>query len=363
MAALLTLYEEKINSGALEPDADQARAIIELDELEQLLCLPRVSQSSLRFFAQKKNAAPKGFYFYGGVGRGKSLVMDLFFSMVTLQKKRRAHFHAFMLEVHDFLHRLRNKNDPDHIDDSLLECARHIASEITLLCLDEFQVRDVADAMILGRLFTALLDLGVVIIITSNTAPDNLYEDGLQRDRFLPFIKLLKKKLHIFSFTGKTDYRLSRLKDIKAYFHPHTAATGQELDRIFTALTGREEGEIRTLEIKGRKIIAPKAWGEVAAFSFSELCETQKSALDYIELVKNFKVFIVSDMPVLDDEKPEAVTRFITLIDTLYDQQVQLILSAAAEPEKIYRGEAYAPPFARTVSRLAEMRSEGYKNK
>jgi cell division protein ZapE len=340
MMTLIDIYEQKRGTGALKADEDQRRAV-------EILARPQVKK--------------QGFYFHGGVGRGKTMVMDMFFAAAPFEKKRRVHFHAFMLEVHDFLHTRRtSRKKGEAIDNDLLACAEKISKEARLLCFDEFHVKDVADAMILGRLFTALFEKGVRVVMTSNTAPDDLYPDGLQRDRFLPFIALLKEKLEVFAFTGATDYRLSRIRDAKTYYWPHDADAHAEMEKIFVAVADGEQGAPREIPVKERFIHVPRAAKEIAWFSFHDLCGTMKSAVDYLELAKAFRVFIIENVPVLDDSKRNDVLRFVTLIDTLYDHHARAVISAAAPPDKLYHGEEHAHAFARTVSRLLEMQSKGY---
>lgn len=352
---LAETYRQKTAGGKLSPDADQARAIEALSVLKAAL-----EDNRFRFF---KKPPPRGIYLFGGVGCGKSMVMDLFFASVDIAKKRRVHFHAFMLEVHDFLHdrRTARKKGAEAIDSDLIACAEKIAGEARLLCFDEFQVRDVADAMILGRLFTALFDRGVAVVMTTNIAPDDLYENGLQRDRFIPFIDLLKERLDIIAFTGDTDYRLNRLRDLKVYFWPDDADARRELDNIFRTVADGHAGDALDIEVKGRKIHVPRAAKEVCAFTFAQLCEEPKSAVDYLELAKRFRVFIIEGVPVMDDRHRNAALRFVTLIDTLYEHHARLVVSAAAPPEKLYTGEESAGIFPRTVSRLMEMQSREYK--
>ena len=339
----------------MQADADQERAVDALEALGGALAAPR------GIFRRKE---PKGFYFYGGVGRGKSLVMDLFFAHVPVEKKRRVHFHAFMLEVHDFLHEARAARAHGaaaSIDGDLISCAEKIAKETRLLCFDEFQVRDVADAMILGRLFSGLFRRGVVFVITSNIAPDDLYKDGLQRDRFLPFIALLKEKLNIVHFSGEKDYRLAALRARQLYFWPHDEDAGREMDKILRAMAGDAPVAPFDFTVKERVIHVPAAARDVAGFSFEELCGTPKSALDYIELVKRFGVFILRDVPKLNDDRRDATARFVTFIDTVYDHRAKLVMSAAAPPAELYRGGENADIFARTASRLIEMQSSAYR--
>jgi cell division protein ZapE len=365
MTTLPKLYDLKLENGDIRLDPDQLRAVQALEKLRQALVTRKAPRSWLKILG--KNAgkgAPRGYYFYGAVGRGKSMLMDLFFNAAPVEKKRRVHFYAFMLEVHDFLHAQRTSGRArKRIDGDLIACADSIAETAQLLCFDEFQVRDVADAMILGRLFTALFERGVVVVMTSNIAPDELYADGLQRDRFLPFIDLLKKKLHVFHFSGDKDYRLNRLREGEVYFWPHDAVAEAELEKIFRMLSDGEAGAPLDIAVKGRVIHAPRAVREVAEFTFAELCDQPKSALDYLELAKRFRVFIVRDVPVLTDSRRNAILRFVTLVDTLYDHQARLVVSAAVPPEQLYRGEEYAHVFERTVSRLMEMQSREYREK
>lgn len=358
MTTLTEIYDQRIHDGGFTADEDQYAVLRALQALR--VALEAEPAGGFWQFFKKRPEAPKGFYLYGDVGRGKSMVMDLFYGALRVEKKRRVHFHAFMLEVHDFLFKLRSAGAERRIDDDLLAAADHVAAGAKVLCFDEFQVKDVADAMILQRLFTALIARGVTFVITSNIAPDDLYADGLQRDRFLPFIALLKEKLEVYHFTGGADYRLRRLRGRQTYFWPADADAKTELDKIFTAVTDGVAPAPMDIKVKGRAIHVPKAALQAAAFTFEELCDQPKSALDYLELVKHFRLFIVEKVPRLDDRNRNAVTRFVTLIDTLYDNRARLALSAAQPPEKLYAGAEQAGVFQRTVSRLIEMQSQGY---
>lgn len=364
MKTIRALYDEKLTEGALRPDADQLRAVEGLEKLGAALVRANTRKTWHRLRGPQSTAITRqGYYFYGSVGRGKSMIMDLFFQSADIQEKRRVHFHAFMLEVHDFLHTRRTeRTSQDRIDSDLIACADKIAKESRLLCFDEFQVKDVVDAMILGRLFTALFERGITVVMTSNIAPDDLYADGLQRDRFLPFIELLKKRLNVFHFPGEKDYRLDRLQEGQVYFHPHNETANRELNKIFQALTPGRQASSLELSAKGRVIHVPKTAADVAEFSFSELCEQPKSALDYLELVKKFRVFVVKDVPQLTDARRDATVRFITFIDTLYDHHAHLVVSAAVAAEQLYRGSENEQAFQRTVSRLMEMQSREYRS-
>lgn len=357
MSRLQDAYTQKLIQGGLKPDADQQRAVDALSVLAEALEKPP------GFLARLTGApAPKGFYFYGGVGRGKSMVMDLFFNTLDIGKKRRVHFHAFMLEVHDFLYAARAEGANKAIDGDLIACADKIAGEAKVLCFDEFQVKDVADAMILGRLFTAIFARGTAVIMTSNIAPDDLYADGLQRDRFLPFIALLKEKLTVFPFTGAEDYRMNTLREGRLYFWPHDEDAAREMDGIRGKIAGSSPVESVDIAVKSRVIHVPRAVHGAADFTFEELCGGNKSALDYLELVKRFRIIILRDVPKLDDNRRDATTRFITLVDTLYDHHARLVMSAAAAPDKLYKGDFNAEIFARTASRLVEMQSREYRS-
>lgn len=354
-------YRDKLAAGRLQPDARQAETIEHMAAFIDRLAVAKPAKS--RAFWKRQPDPPKagGFYLWGGVGRGKSMLMDLFFAHAPTAAKKRLHFHAFMLDVHDRLHGLRQKRGMGHaIDDALLRVADQVAAEARLLCFDEFQVRDVADAMILGRLFTALFERGVNVVITGNIAPDDLYRDGLQRDRFLPFISLLKERLEIVSFDGPRDYRLARLLGRKMYFWPHDEDAAQRLDDIFMSQSDGEEVSPASLPVKGRTLAIPRALRRAAAFHFDDICRINAAAVDYLALAGAYQLVVIYDVPLLNDSLRNESLRFVNLVDTLYDGGCLLALSAAASADKLYHGDELAGVFARTASRLAEMQSADY---
>lgn len=376
MESMLTAYHAALSAGKIKPDAMQQAAVGRMDALARTLARspdrrrPHGWQRLRQLLTparKRQAAAPCGFYLYGGVGRGKTMLMDLFYQHVAISPKRRVHFHAFMLEVHDHLHALRRARedkgrDTMAMDDALMKVADHIAHHARLLCFDEFQVRDVADAMILGRLFTALFDRGVAVVMTSNIPPDELYKDGLQRDRFVPFIELLKHRLEVMRFDGETDYRLARLMGRKVYFTPHDDDAQQQLERIFGDMADGAAGAPAVIDLKGRQLHIPRAAHGVAMFDFDDICAINASAADYLALARDYSFVIVSDIPKLDDSKRDLTLRLVMLIDALYDQHRHIALSAAAQPDYLYKGEALQVAFDRTVSRLMEMQSQGYRN-
>ena len=308
---------------------------------------------------RRKADPPQGLYMFGGVGRGKSMLMDLFFELAPVATKQRVHFHAFMAQVHDRLHAWRQKTKGSKAD-PLPELAAELAEEAWLLCFDEFHVVNVADAMILSRLFTGLFDLGVVVVATSNFPPDRLYEGGLQRENFLPFIELLKDRLDILALEGGTDYRLARLREMEVYHSPLGEDAAAALDQAFARLTEGASVGGDSLTIKGRELQVPAAARGVARFDFAGLCEEPLGAEDYLALAGRYHTLVLSDVPVLGKKKRDASRRFMILIDALYEHRVKLIVSAAAQPEALYPEGPEAFEFQRTASRLSEMQSQDY---
>jgi len=317
------------------------------------------------FGRSQKEPAPEGLYIYGDVGRGKSMLMDLFYDGAPIEKKRRVHFHEFMGEVHGRINAFRKIPAKERSrrklgDDPLPPIAADIAEATSLLCFDEFEVRDIADAMILGRLFGRLFELGVVVVSTSNRAPDELYKGGLNRQLFLPFIEALKQRLDILCLEGLLDYRLARMHGMPTYFTPLDDGAAQELDEAFERLTDQKVGEGAELAVKGRKLAVPQQAKGVARFTFADLCATALGAHDYLTVAQNFHTIILSGIPALGPEKRNEARRFVILIDVLYDNGVKLVASAATAVEDIYPAGDGGFEFQRTVSRLMEMQSEDY---
>jgi len=361
-------YAALIHSGAIESDPAQQAVADKFTRLEERLTehrLTRKSSSLGWLFARHAREAPiRGLYLYGDVGRGKTMLMDLFFATSTVERKRRVHFHAFMAEVHDRIYQLRrrmkHKEIPD--DDPIRLVAAALAAEAWLLCFDEFHVTDIADAMILGRLFARLFEIGVVVVATSNVAPDELYKDGLNRALFLPFIALLQQHMEVVRVAARTDFRLEKLFGTRVWHVPANAAATAALDVAWKRLTGGHRDTPCVLTVHGRSVTVPHAWLGAARMSFAELCEQPLGAADYLAIAHKFNTLVIDRIPVMDYPNRNAAKRFIILIDTLYDFAVKLVASADAEPDGLYIGTDgfEASEFKRTASRLIEMRSQDY---
>ena len=364
-----TRYAALVEAGKIEADPGQSVLVRHLAALERRLDEQRLTQKSSSLgwlFAKREKAGPplKGLYVYGEVGRGKTMLMDLFFEASAVERKRRAHFHEFMADVHERVHAYRQeiKNGTSPDQDPIQRTAAAIANETRLLCFDEFHVTDIADAMILGRLFTRLFDLGVVMVATSNIAPSGLYKDGLNRALFLPFLALLEKHCEVVRLDARTDFRLEKLTGVAAWYAPPDATAKAALDDAWNRLAGSTEGAPCELVVKGHIVKVPKAAMGVARFSFEDLCAQPLAASDFLKIAHEFHTLIVDDIPVMDFARRNEAKRFIILIDTLYDHAVKLLASAEAPPEQLYTAtEGYeANEFKRTASRLFEMRSQSY---
>ena len=350
--SVLARYKKAVSSGELKTDALQEAAAVRLQALSRALRRYRPGWS---LFGGRR-MPPCGLYIWGDVGRGKSMLMDLFFEDAPVKARRRVHFNAFMVETHARIHAERQRGASDPIQ----PVAAIIANEARLLCFDEFQVTDVADAMILGRLFEQLFERGVVIVATSNTAPDRLYEGGLNRQLFLPFIDLIKQKLDIFELDGAIDYRRLLIHGLKVYLTPFGPRTDAAMDEDWFKLTGHRTCEPATLTVLGRTLTVPCAAKGVARFSFDDLCMQPLAAADYLAIARAYHTVLIDGIPRMSEQLRDATRRFIVLIDTLYDEGVKLVCSAAAPAEQLYTEGDAVQVFQRTISRLTEMQSKDY---
>jgi cell division protein ZapE len=370
----LDRYRALLKSGRLKPDPEQARVAAALDGLSHALkhYRPVSGNGGLvsRLLLRRPPEPPLGLYVHGAVGRGKSLLMDLFFAAAPVEKKRRVHFNSFMMDAHQRIHEWRNLSDderaarPEFVreagDDPIAPVAKHIFGQGWLLCFDEFQVTDVADAMILGRLFEKLFALGAVIVATSNTPPDRLYEGGLNRQLFLPFIAMIKEKLAVLELGGGQDYRADRMAGLHLYNTPLGREADAAMDRAWKDLTNGAPAREMSLEVYGRPFVVPRAARGVARFSFDALCGEARSAADYIVLARNFHTLLLDHIPILAEHNANEARRLTLLIDTLYDERAKLVVSAAAPPQQLFPGAGENGWFERTASRLLEMQSADY---
>ena len=367
--SLQNRYEALVSSGSISQDPVQLDIVRRLDCLNTDLSERRLAskKSSLGwlFSRNKKTVKPiKGLYVWGGVGRGKTMLMDLFMEVAVVRRKRRVHFHEFMTDVHDRIHAYRQALKKGEVkgDDPIPPVAAQIADETRLLCFDEFSVTDIADAMILGRLFTQLFTLGVVVVATSNVDPQDLYKDGLNRQLFLPFVALLKEHVEVVQLDSPTDYRLEKLSGAPIYMSPLDDAAHHEIEALWKKLTNGVQPHSETLENKGRIIKVRETAAGVARFTFDELCRQPLGASDYLRIAHAYGTVVLEGVPVMNKAQRNEAKRFINLIDTLYDNGIKLVVSAEAEPAGLYTAESGAESFefARTISRLIEMRSEAY---
>jgi cell division protein ZapE len=362
-------YQALLSSGAIERDAAQAEVADAFADLERRLAgyKPVRKQGLLgRLFADKDEPPPRGLYIHGEVGRGKTMLMDLFFQTCPVAHKRRAHFHEFMAEVHERIYTYRQNIARGELGngngDVIALTASAIFDEAWLLCFDEFHVTDIADAMILGRLFAKLFELGTVVVATSNVAPEDLYKGGLNRALFLPFIAQISEHMDVMRLDARTDFRLEKLAGVKMWLVPADHDADAALDQAWARMTGNAKCKPRDISIKGRILHVPCSADGVARFSFADLCEKPLAASDYLRLAHDYHTILVDRIPVMDYPDRNAAKRFIALIDTLYDNAVKLMASAEADPLSLYVAtEGYeANEFKRTASRLIEMSSESY---
>jgi cell division protein ZapE len=360
-------YEAMAQSGEIVPDAIQRKLVAALDDLNRAIReraeVRRKRRLRRLLPVRRKSPLLRGLYIWGGVGRGKTLLMDLFFGAAPTKLKRRVHFHPFMAEVHDRIAIVRGERRQDQVngDDPIALVATDIASEVELLCFDEFAVYDIADAMILGRLFEQLFARGVTVVATTNVAPDDLYKDGLNRALFLPFIALLKTHMSVFHLDVPRDYRLDSEGTERRYVTPLGPEADACLDAHFHHLVGSERGAPMEVANRGRRIRIPEAAGGVVRFEFGELCSQPLSAEDYSRIAERFHTLILAGIPILSPARRNEAKRLINLIDTIYEKRLRLIVSAAAEPNALWHGEGVeAFEFQRVASRLMEMRSDVY---
>lgn len=351
MTALLEAYTEKIASGALRADVPQASIVSHLDRLAQALEAREQRGAIGRFL--NRNGAPKGAYIYGDVGRGKTMLMDLFFANLQVKAKHRVHFHAFMQDIHQRRQALREA-------DVVAQIATDLSKQARVLCLDEMQISDIADAMIVGRLFQALLANGTVIITTSNLPPGQLYKDGLNRSLFLPAIKLMESNFDVIPLASPTDYRLGRVKARESFVTPLGAKSDAHVQQIWERLTDVQKGEPCEIPVLGRSLHVPESAHGCARFSFADLCEAPLGPPDYLALAARFQTLFVERIPALTTSQRNEAKRFVLLIDTLYDARLHLVASSAQPPELIYPRGGHRLEFARTVSRLQEMQSAAW---
>jgi cell division protein ZapE len=347
---ILAAYQQRLAAGQLRPDAHQGTAAARLQELAHALGRPEAWLG--------KRTPPRGLFLWGPVGRGKSMLTDLFFEAAPVKKKRRVHFHEFMLGVHARLRAARERA-AGH-EQLIAQIAKQLADEARLLCFDEVQVSDIADAMILGRLFERLFAEGVVIVATSNRLPDDLYKNGLNRQLFLPFIELMKQRLECVELAGPRDFRLEQLLAAPIYFAPLGPAADGAMDAAWARLTFGAAPQALTLDVGGRALLVQRQAAGVARFSFDDLCAQPLGAADYLEIAERFHTVLLENIPQLTPAKRDEAARLRTLIDALYEAKVKLVASAEAQPHALYLAGDQSFEFERTASRLIEMRGEDY---
>lgn len=364
-------YDHMVGTGSVTRDPAQERIVGRLDRLIDEIADKRLAQksSALGWLFAKRPKTPavvKGLYVYGGVGRGKTMLMDIFFELVPVRRKRRVHFNDFMADVQDRIqkHRQARKDGTVKEDDPIPPVAKALAEESWVLCFDEFTVTDIADAMILSRLFSALFANGVVLVATSNVAPRDLYRDGLNRQLFLPFIAILERHADVATLDSDTDYRLEKLNRLPVYLSPLGEDTDRRMDEAWHAVTRGRAPTTVEIPLKGRHVTVPRAAGSCARFSFADLCDAPLGTRDYLAIAERFDTIFIDHVPVLDQTRRNPAKRFILLVDTLYDTKKRVVVSAETTADKLYAGRAgttEAFEFDRTVSRLIEMQSKDWQ--
>ena len=348
MSRVKQLYSERLAAGQLAPDPAQAEAVNLLDALASAL------SASRGWFSAGK--PPRGLYLWGAVGRGKSMLMDLFFEALTVKDKRRVHFHDFMLDTHAFIFDWRKTGSGDPI----APAAKRIADSARVLCFDEFHVTQIADAMIISRLFEQLFERGVTVVATSNRKPADLYTNGINRELFLPFIRRLEQEVDVLELKAARDYRLERLTAAPVYYTPLGSGSDAAMDAAFARLTAGAAPHAETLDVAGRKLHVPRQAMGVARFTFDELCKQPLGAADYLTLARHYPTVLVDRVPRMGNDQRTWAARFVTLIDALYESKTKLLMSADAPPDDLYISGDGAFEFQRTASRLHEMRSADY---
>ncbi len=350
--SLTSAYKSMTKSGDLRLDPAQVKALEILQDIKSALEGGTHGRALARLFRVPTGRTATGLYLWGGVGGGKSMLMDLLYDKIDIHQKRRVHFHAFMQEVHSTIYVTRQLP----AEDPIAVVANGIIRQTRLLCLDEMQVGDITDAMIVGRLFKKLIEGGVTVVTTSNRPPRDLYKHGLNREIFLPFIELMNTQLTVHHLEGLVDYRQDKIRGQQTYFTPLNAATAIKIDRIWHAIAG-DEAQPHTLHVKSRDVVLPLFHNGVARAEFADLCERPLGAADYLAIADTIRMLVLENIPTMNRENANAAKRFIILVDTLYEAKTRLICSAAAQPDDLFKDTKGRFEFARTASRLSEMRS------